>query len=291
VSLITSISLDHRRILGDTEEEILREKLGVTRPGVPLLVGPLSPPLAAIAAERGAQAGFPVLPAEEVGSARVVDESLRGLDVELRTARADYGRVHVPFAGRHQAANVLLAVGAAERLLPRLDHVATGVERAFIPGRFQCIERGDRTFVIDVAHNDASLRVTADHLAAFEPREHCAVVFGLLRRKELFESPAHLVRAAATICLVEPRAEPGTTDTAFAPHELLAGFLAPLLPNRATNVMLWNRTGERDDPLARLARWFDGAGRRYRVVLATGSHRVVEDFGRHLFPAQTRVGA
>jgi len=202
--------------------------------------------------------------------------------VEIATARADYGRVRVPFAGRHQAVNALLAVGAAERFLPALDRVREGIETAFIPGRFQCIARGDRTFVIDVAHNEAALIATAEHLAAFEPRGECALVLGLLRRKELFQAPAHLLRAAGTICLVEPHTEPGSTDTCFAPHELLAKFFAPLLPDAATNVMLWNRTGEHDDPLARLVRWFDGDGRRHRVVVATGSHRVVEEFGRRL---------
>ena len=39
LTLLTGISLDHRRILGDSEEEILREKLGITRPGVPLVCG------------------------------------------------------------------------------------------------------------------------------------------------------------------------------------------------------------------------------------------------------------
>ena len=45
VTVITGISLDHRRILGDSEEEILREKLGITRRGVPLLIGKMSPQL------------------------------------------------------------------------------------------------------------------------------------------------------------------------------------------------------------------------------------------------------
>jgi dihydrofolate synthase/folylpolyglutamate synthase len=288
VGVVTSISLDHRRILGDTEEEILREKLGVARPGVPLLVGPLAPNLVAIARDRARQLGFPALFPDEIGSARVAGESLGAVEVDLRTARADYGRVRVPFAGRHQAVNALLAVGAAERILPGLPCAKEGIEAAWIPGRFQCVERGGRTFVIDVAHNEGSLIVTAEHLAAFAPRESTALVLGLLRRKELFHAPEHLLRAAGTICLVEPHSEPGSTDTAFPPHELLAKFFSPLLPNAATNVMLWNRTAGDDDPLARLVRWFETDGSRYRVVVATGSHRVVEEFGRRLWSAETK---
>jgi len=282
-SVITSISLDHRRILGDTEEAILGEKLGITRPGVPLFVGPLQPHLMEIVRARGARDGFPVREPGDIGEAAIVHESLGGLDVDLRTARAGYGRIRVPFAGSHQAANLLLAVGAAEMVLPRLDHVRDGVEHAFIAGRFQCIRRGDRTFILDIGHNEEALRATADHLAAFAPRDQTLLVFGLLRRKELFDAPVHLLRAAGTICLVEPESEPGSNDTAFAPHELLQHFFLRHLPDGATNVMLWNRRHDRDDSLARLARRLDGKGDPYSIVAAVGSHRVVQDFGRWIW--------
>jgi dihydrofolate synthase/folylpolyglutamate synthase len=291
VSVVTSISLDHRRILGDTEEEILREKLGVARSGVPLLVGALPPALRAVADERAARGGLPIFGPAELGEATVVEEFLGGIAVRVRTPRSDYGTARVRIGGRHQAVNVLLAVGAAERMLPALDRVVEGLESAAIAGRFQCLERGGRIFVLDVAHNDAALRATADHLAAFRPREECAIVFGLLRRKELFEAPRRLVRAAAGLCLVEPGAEAGSADLAFPPHELLALYFAPLLPNTATDVMLWNRMDGGDGSLARVTRWLDGDGRRFKVVLATGSHRVVDEFGGRILAHDDAIGS
>ena len=282
-SVITSISLDHRRILGDTEEAILGEKLGVSRPGVPLFVGPLKPALMQMVRARGEKDGFPVFAPGDIGKAAILGESLGGLDVELETREAHYGKVRVPFAGSHQAVNALLAVGAAEHVVPSLRHAREGIEEAFISGRFQLIERGGRTFVIDVAHNDEALRATADHLASFAAREDTLLIFGLLRRKELFEAPAHLIRSAGTLCLVEPESEPGSADTAFAPHELLQRFFLPLLPDAATNVILWNRRDAHDDSLSRLAQWLDRKGSPYRVVIAMGSHRVVQDFGRHIW--------
>ncbi|HET6349780.1 MAG TPA: Mur ligase family protein [Candidatus Krumholzibacteria bacterium] len=279
-SVVTSISLDHRRILGDTEEAILGEKLGITRPGVPLLVGPLKPGLLKRVHERGERDGFPVFEVDDIGSMEIRGESLGGLDVALKTERADYGTVHVPFGGSHQAANALLAVGAAEQVLPRLAHVREGIEHAFIAGRFQCIPHGERTYVLDIGHNEEALTATARHLAAFAPREHTLLIFGLLRRKELFAAAEHLVRAAATICLVEPESEPGSSDTAFAPHELLQQFFLPHLPDTATNVILWNRRDPRDDSLRRLAERLERDAGTHRVVAAVGSHRVVQDFGR-----------
>ncbi len=280
LSIITSISLDHRSILGETEEAILNEKLGVSRPGVPLLIGELSPNLRAVVDGAARDKGFNVIGPRELGTTVVAKDELEGMTVRIRTPLADYGAVQVPFGGRHQATNALLAIGAAERLLPKLDRLPESLAKATIPGRFQVIERGRRQFILDVAHNEASLIATAEHLAAFRRREECAIVFGLLRRKELFEAPSHLLRAASCLCLVEPPSEPGSVDNAFAPHELWARYFAPLLPNTGTDVMLWNSSEGRDDAMRRLLRWLDRS--RYRVVVAMGSHRVVEEFGRCL---------
>ncbi len=285
VSIITSISLDHRRILGDTVEEILREKLGVSRPGKPLLVGSLAPGLRAIVDERAAREGFPVAGPADLGTAAVVEPMFDGAWAELRTPRADYGRLRLPFGGPHQAENALLAVGAAERVAGELAGVPAAIAGARIPGRFQCVERRGRTFVIDVAHNEAAIAATADHVAAFRRREECAVVFGLLRRKELFHAPQHLVRAFGCLCLVDPGLEPGSSDLAHEPHELLAKYLAPHLPNAAADVMLWNRVDEGDDPLVRLIAWLDDERSRVTTVVVLGSHRVVEEFGRRMFAA------
>jgi dihydrofolate synthase/folylpolyglutamate synthase len=290
LSIITSISLDHRRILGDTEEEILREKLGVSRAGKPLLLGNLPPALRAIVDVRGEHEGFPVIGPRELGTATVVEPMFDGSWVELRTPAADYGRVRLPFGGEHQAVNALLAVGAAERLAAPLAGVGEALANAFIPGRFQCVDRHGRTFVLDVAHNEAAILATAEHVAAYRPREECAVVFGLLRRKELFESPGTLVKAFGHVCLVDPGLEPGSSDVALAPHELLATYFAPHLPNAAAAVMLWNRGGEWDDPLVRLLRWLDAPRSPVTTVVVMGSHRVVEEIGKRMFTADGMIG-
>ena len=111
-SIITSISFDHRRILGDTEEAILGEKLGISRPGVPLLVGALKPSLMSIVRERADHDGFPLLTLPDLGRAGIQNETLGGLEVALQTPAANFGTVRVPFAGRHQADNALLRIDA-----------------------------------------------------------------------------------------------------------------------------------------------------------------------------------
>jgi len=285
VAVITSISLDHRRILGDTHEEILMEKLGVTRAGVPLLVGPLKPGLLDRARARAAQDGFPVLTGEELGT---IDPSGEPERVRVCTPVCDYGVVPLPFPGVHQHDNLLLAVAAAERCLGRAPKgLAGALAGVYLPGRFERHHRGDRTIIVDVAHNDASLCAAARALSAKSPRNKTAVVLGLLRRKELFEAPAEIVGAAGRVYLVSPEA-PGGEEAALAPHELFARYFHPLLTGQPTDAILWNRMGSGDDHWARLHAALGAPGNPFRTVLATGSHHVVEQFGRVLRDEEQR---
>lgn len=71
LSIITSISLDHTELLGNTLEEIAREKAGIIKPKVPVLVGPRVP--FAIICGKGS-------PCEQIqGSFSTYDEENRAL--------------------------------------------------------------------------------------------------------------------------------------------------------------------------------------------------------------------
>jgi len=292
VTVLTSVSLDHRRVLGDSEVEILREKLGIARPGVPLLCGPLAPALREVVDERARRDGFPVVWPESLGEVRAVGGD-SGPRVHLRTGATDYGEVALPFPGRHQHANALLAVAAAERVMGPLRGVGEALATVYLPGRFERVERGGRCFVLDVAHNDAALAATAAHLAEISPREQTAAVVGLMTRKELFEAARHLARAAARVYLVTPDRAPRHTESAYAPHQLLSGwFWAAGAATRGapgavpTELVLWNKRDAGDDHWRRLLDAIDNDANPFRTVLVTGSHRVVDQFGRLLWPVE-----
>jgi dihydrofolate synthase/folylpolyglutamate synthase len=127
VAVITGVALDHRRILGDSEEEILREKLGVTRPGVPLLIGDLPGSLREIVAEKSQRDSFPVSSLGDLGMVTLDGGGLKTTRATIRTPAADYGIVELPFPGSHQAQNALLAVGAAECVARPLRNVGAAL--------------------------------------------------------------------------------------------------------------------------------------------------------------------
>jgi dihydrofolate synthase/folylpolyglutamate synthase len=274
VSVLTSIGLDHRRILGDTVEEIILEKLGVARGGMPLLTGPIDGSLDAIVQERARRTGIVHKRLSDLGSTEAGPASFDGFSARVTTPVADYGTVPLTFHGVHQLGNLLLAVGAAEAVAGKLAHLDAATARARMHGRFEVHRVGDKRVILDVAHNDDALIATLRTLGALSPRGSNAVVFGLLSRKELVQFPEELHRHAARVHLIEP--VPGES---FTPAHLaasmggVAGFRQSAcdvhIERRFDDERGWNRF---------IDRLLDPANPA-EVVLVTGSHRTVEQFG------------
>jgi dihydrofolate synthase/folylpolyglutamate synthase len=274
--ILTSIGLDHRRILGDSEEEIVREKLGITRPETPLLVGELSEDLLAIVREKARRDGFPVFTGTDIGKIESLEMSFEGMSATVHTENAEYGTVILPFSGAHQLGNALLAIGAAERLLSSAVHLERAAELAFLPGRFEVLTFGRKRIILDVAHNDSSLVATAATLAALSPPGGNGLVLGMLDRKELTEFPRSLEKWFHRLHLVEP--VPGESLAATA---MLGRIGMPNLEGHGIDVIV-------ERPFENEGEWMEFFGRLLNdanpidAFLVTGSHRTVEVAGRGL---------
>lgn len=152
LSLITSVSLDHTAILGDTIEKIAREKAGIIKEGGRLVLYPdLDPSARRVleAAARGKGAAVYGCGKEE---ARVLETGLWGSRFLFR------GREYqIPFAGLHQVYNAAAALTALEALresFPRItwDTMASGLKKASIPGRMEVVRRAPLV-IVDGGHN------------------------------------------------------------------------------------------------------------------------------------------
>jgi dihydrofolate synthase/folylpolyglutamate synthase len=280
VSVLTGVSLDHRRLLGDTEEEILREKLGITRPGIPLVCGRLSPELMEIVEQKCGRERIPLDSDAALGTAELTALSFDGMRARLRTESADYGEITLPFIGEHQLANALVAVRAAELVLGRVGRLREATEATYLPGRFEVIRFGDKIVVFDVAHNDEALIATLRTLTALSPRAENGIILGVLRRKELSAFPAELSRRVIRAHLIEPVAA-----EAFTAPELLGALGMKNVRNGAVDVVL-ERFFEAKDDWARFTRRILSPQSPCGVILVTGSHRTVEVVGRSFLAAR-----
>jgi dihydrofolate synthase / folylpolyglutamate synthase len=179
VAAITSVGYDHTDVLGDTLEAIAREKAGIAKPGVPLVLAAVPPAAAAVVETCAAQTGAPVV---RVGDWARVERADGAERFDVVTARARY-RIRTPVAGAFQRINAATAITVLEQLHPPLRVSPDGVERGFatlsIPGRMEIVA-GAPPVVFDIAHNAEK----AGHLVAalrerFGPsRVHYVVAIG-----------------------------------------------------------------------------------------------------------------
>lgn len=159
--VITNVDMDHADYLGDSLEQIAREKAGIVKAGAPLLTGSLPEPLHAILADQAARLAAPLFVLGRDVRVEDVATDQHGTDFTYRAAwRLDRERFRVPLPGLHQAGNAALALAAVEAAGHELDPERSRVGLAGVrwPGRFQVLTRTEGTVVLDVAHNPAGAR-------------------------------------------------------------------------------------------------------------------------------------
>ncbi len=178
-SAVTNVSLEHTDVLGDTVEEIARDKVHVAPEDGPLVT----------AADNVFETLRERAPLLTVGTAGtdVVVESLgrHGIDsqeISIRGAGRDLW-ARIPHPGRYQALNAGIAVALAGQVTDvEEDTIARGLRKAEWPGRFDVMER-EPTVLLDGAHNPDASEQLGRVLADLE-YEHLSLVFGAMHDKD-----------------------------------------------------------------------------------------------------------
>jgi len=203
LSIITDISLDHQKYLGETIAEIAREKAGIIRPGGVVVTLPQLPEandmIGNTILDRGARAVNAVLyvPPLSPGSGLwpEADGQAQRYAVEVMGKQIV---VESPLVGRHQLRNVALAIAAAVELQEQgvteisPETIARGIRQTRWPGRFQVLPATAENpeYVLDVAHNPAGAWALRSTLSAYQNAadgRDVTVVFGVMRDKAMQE--------------------------------------------------------------------------------------------------------
>lgn len=216
VSIVTSVGLDHCDILGTTLAAIAREKAGIIKPGVPVVIGRMPPEAEQVVREVAAVNRAPVISVRE----RFGDD--------LRT----YPEPRL--AGDYQRTNAATAALAA-RALPvrwRIDEaaVAQGLQSVEWDGRWQEFRVGDRRVIVDATHNAegaAALDRNLARLVAETGRAPAVVagVLGLDRAQSILPVICRHARELRLVQPAQPRACPAAQLEALVP----ASFTGPVL--------------------------------------------------------------
>jgi dihydrofolate synthase / folylpolyglutamate synthase len=198
---ITSISLDHRELLGPTVEIIAKEKAGIMKPRVPVVIGAQPADVLGVLLEHARTVDAPVL--------------LRGRDWDVEATRTGLryndasGSVEAPFPslpGVFQQDNA----GIALTTLRTADfrHDVAGLAAAEWPARLQRLVGGlarllppDWELWLDGGHNPGAGIVLAEHLRGWSDRPAHLVV-GMKQAKDSVEFLRPLLPWAETIWAV-----------------------------------------------------------------------------------------
>jgi dihydrofolate synthase/folylpolyglutamate synthase len=229
LSIITDVSLDHQKYLGETIAEIAREKAGIIRQGGVVVTLPqlaeANDVIGNAILDAGARAvnAVPYVPPISPGSASSLSTSEKQTGIRNRYPLEVMGQrimVESPLVGRHQLRNLALAIAAAEELHKQgiaqitPETIAQGIRKTRWPGRFQVIPaaEGNPEYVLDVAHNPAgawALRSTLSAYGDSETGREITMIFGAMRDKAIREIGEILFPIASQVILTSannPRA-------------------------------------------------------------------------------------
>lgn len=151
LSVITSIGLDHTQILGDTLAQIAYEKVGIIKPGVPVLCGEMAGEVAEVITQVAREQKAPLTwvqagqPLREIGC-----DFMRGFTT-LRMDQQDEWKLRL--LGSKQSQNACLVYQAAEQFGVREQIIKQAFGSIQLPGRFEQIQKANTRFILDGAHN------------------------------------------------------------------------------------------------------------------------------------------
>lgn len=228
VSVITSISMDHRGKLGETPAEIAAEKAGILKLGVPAVSAPQTPDVAAVLEARAAETGSHI-----VVLGRDVSWERSGDFLCYRGRRWALEPVSVPMPGNFQFENAATALAALETLAEsgcpvNSKSAKRGIEHVRWPGRLETIAHRPE-IVVDGACNPGAMTVVAEYIASRSPRGDTAAVFAMCRDKEVVDVLSILGSAASRIVFTQvrnPRAMDAAELAAKAPQGV-ESFIEP----------------------------------------------------------------
>lgn len=155
VSIITSISLDHTAILGDTISKIAKEKAGIIKSSVPVVTEAQENDAILVIKEackqQNANLTVTDLPTNIYIGIDSTNFNYKGLDY------------NISLVGKHQAYNATLCIEALKQLGVDNKYICKGLANTVHPARLEIISKKPLV-VLDGAHNEGGAKALAEYL-------------------------------------------------------------------------------------------------------------------------------
>jgi dihydrofolate synthase/folylpolyglutamate synthase len=240
VSVITSISSDHREFLGNTLKEISCEKAGIIKKGIPVIVSSQVPEVLEVLEERAKAIGTVTYQYGRDFSSVLKGEDITGIYFDYRSN--NYLTLHdlyLPLTGEHQMQNASVAIKAVTMLLNNnivtrrreetreefFIKIKDGLAAVKWAGRLEMI-KDEPSILIDGAHNPSAAVALSRALENTFLKQYKKIIFvlGIMGDKDIEGIMKPLLPLASKIILTSPNYERAATPQKLAAIATSLGF-------------------------------------------------------------------
>ena len=284
VTAVTSISMDHTNLLGDTLGAIAREKAGIFKPGVPALSIQQDDEVAAALEECADQTGSPL---EYTG--KQVEFSYRfeankelgpHTRVCITTDTSRFEHLAVPLKGEHQAHNCGLALAILDKLKChgfQFDEqkLILGLAATQLHGRMEQVHDQPRV-IIDGAHNASSIQALVKSLGAHIQYDSLVMVFGCGQDKDVTGMLEQVALGADKVVFTRAKMNPRAVEANDLLRQFgdLSGKMAQTADSLPDALKLAGRAVSREDLVIVTGSFYlAGEARKYFLDHATKKNK------------------
>ncbi|MDZ4786691.1 MAG: folylpolyglutamate synthase/dihydrofolate synthase family protein [bacterium] len=237
--VITTVDYDHMHILGDTLEEISREKAGIIKYGSKVIVGELS--LESLLEVR--------LAAKRAGARELRcggDDFWAKIEgqgafkfTSIHDGKETVLKITPSLVGAHQAQNMAVAMETCRVLGFSTYDLENGIKSTYWPGRLETIEVNGVKILLDCAHNIAGLKALTEYLKSQNLRD-IVVLFGVLTRPDWKEMVSALNEFVGSWYLMDPPTDRAVKSSEVQQHLSSIGVNSKIVNSHKE---FWNDVG------------------------------------------------
>jgi dihydrofolate synthase/folylpolyglutamate synthase len=236
VSVITSISYDHREFLGESLSEIAGEKAGIIKEGIPVVSASQLPEAAEVIARTTCEKSALLFVYGKDFTSLIESSGMEGTRFNYSNGSVWMEGLFTPLAGEYQGMNAALAIKAVSVALERAgaksakayevdssEPIRTGLAATRWRGRLELVS-AEPPIIVDGAHNAAAARALAGFITKNLAGRKIILVLGIMADKEIENILSTLLPIAAETIFTAPAYSRAESPDRLAGLARSAGF-------------------------------------------------------------------
>jgi dihydrofolate synthase/folylpolyglutamate synthase len=212
VSVITSISLDHVNILGDNIKDIAKEKAGIIKENVPVILYPQEKEVEDVILQAAREKKSKVYLVKNDNSKLIhIDNDELYQNVEVECFKNTYS-VNLPLLGEHQILNLSVALNTievlyeSENIIINKELIEKSLEDVEWIGRLETLMKKP-TVLIDGAHNIDGIRALRKNVEKYFKYNKLYLLLGILADKQVKEMVSEITPIAEKVYALTPHSD------------------------------------------------------------------------------------